>query len=165
MTRNSAANVRIRSTAESVCTLTSWRKVQMVNLKRSSDPSTGLGADNRMYYEPSAQRRIRFYWTRLEEISVVRVPLLPESSEWSTGIVFGGRGKRGDPSCRGGGTDACSLFGARDFKETSLLYCPSRCYHVVVYGECPGIGDNGNGRMLAVRENVIRRNLERNLDF
>ena len=76
---------------------------QIVKLKRRSDPSTGLGADNRMYYEPSAQRRIRFYWTRLKESSVVRVPLLPESSEWSTGIVFGVRGKRGDPSCRGGG--------------------------------------------------------------
>ena len=124
---------------------------QIVKLKRRSDPSTGLGADNRMYYEPSAQRRIQFYWTRnWREISVVRVPLLPEWSEWSTGIVFGGRGKRGDPSCRGGGTDACSLFGARDSKETSLLYCPSRYYHVVAYGECPGTGDNGNGRMLAV---------------
>ena len=133
------------------CVIGSWRENQIVKLKRRSDPSTGLGADNRMYYEPSAQRRIQFYWTRnWREISVVRVPLLPEWSEWSTGIVFGGRGKRGDPSCRGGGTDACSLFGARDSKETSLLYCPSRYYHVVAYGECPGTGDNGNGRMLAV---------------
>ena len=123
---------------------------QIVNLKRRSDPSTGLGADNRMYYEPSAQRRIRFYWTRMEEISVVWVPLLPESSEWSTGIVFGGRGKRGDPSCRGGGADACSLFGARDFKEASLLYLPSRSHCIVVYSGCPSAGDNGNGRMLAV---------------
>ena len=123
---------------------------QIVKLKRRSDPSTGLGADNRMYYEPSAQRRIRFYWTRLEEISVVRVPLLPESSEGSTGIVFGGRGKRGDPSCRGGGADACSLFGARDFKEASLLYLPSRSHCIVVYSGCPSAGDNGNGRMLAV---------------
>ena len=150
MTRNPAANVRTRSTVGSVCTLTSWREVQIVNLKRSSDPSTGLGADNRMYYEPSAQRRIQFYWTRLEEISVGRVPLLPESSEWSTGIVFGGRGKRGDPSCRGGGTDACSLFGARDSKEASLLYLPSRGHCIVVYIGCPSAGDNGNGRGLAV---------------
>ena len=150
MTRNPAANVQTRSTAGSVCNWTSWRENQIVKLKRRSDPSTGLGADNRMYYEPSAQRQIQFYWTRIGGISVVRVPLLPESSEWSTGIVFGGRGKRGDPSCRGGGTDACSLFGARDSKEISLLCLPSRCHHIVAYGECPGTGDNGNGRMLAV---------------
>ena len=49
------------------CGIGSWRENQIVKLKRGSAPSTGLGADNRMYYEPSAQRQIRFYWTRLEE--------------------------------------------------------------------------------------------------
>ena len=39
---------------------------QIVKLKRRSDPSTGLGADNRMYYEPSAQRRIQFYFGQVE---------------------------------------------------------------------------------------------------
>ena len=62
MTRNPAANVQARSTAGSVCNWTSWRENQIVKLKRRSDPSTGLGADNRMYYEPSAQRRIQFYY-------------------------------------------------------------------------------------------------------
>ena len=95
---------------------------QIVKLKRRSDPSTGLGADNRMYYEPSAQRQIQFYWTRMEEISVVRVPLLPESSEWSTGIVFGGRGKRGDPSCGDGDIAACSSLD-QGSPESKSLFC------------------------------------------
>ena len=142
--------MQTRSAAGSVWNWLCWRETQIVKLKRGSDPSTGLGEDNRMYYGPSAQRQIRFYWTRIGGISVVWVPLLPESSEWSTGIVFGGRGKRGDPSCRGGGADACSLFGARDFKEASLLYLPSRSHCIVVYSGCPSAGDNGNGRMLAV---------------
>ena len=135
------------------CVIGSWRENQIVKLKRRSDPSTGLGADNRMYYEPSAQRRIQFYWTRnWREISVCSgsTIILPESTELQTGIMFGGCGKRGDPSCRGGGADARSLFGARDSKEISLLCLPSRCHHIVAYGECPGTGDNGNGRMLAV---------------
>ena len=150
MTRNPAANVQTRSTAGSVCNWTSWRENQIVKLKRRSDPSTGLGADNRMYYEPSAQRRIQFYWTRLEEISVVWVPLLPESSAWSMGIVFGGCGKRSDPSCRGGDIEACSPFGAWDSKEIPLLYQPFRTHVVVVlYGELDA-GDNGNGRELTV---------------
>ena len=108
------------------CGIGSWRENQIVKLKRGSDPSTGLGADNRMYYEPSAQRQIRFYWTRIGGISVVWVPLLSEYSEGSTGIVFGGRGKRGDPSCRGGDIEACSPFGAWESKETPLLYQPDR---------------------------------------
>ena len=88
----------------------------------------------------------------MEKISVCSAELQTtnESSAWSTGIVSGGCGKRGDPSCRGEGAVACSLFGARDSKEASLLYHPSRCHRIVVYGECPGAGDNGNRRMLAV---------------
>ena len=104
------------------CGIGSWRETQIVKLKRGSDPSTGLGEDNRLYHGPSAQRQIRFYWTRIGGISVVWVPLLPESSEWSTGIVFGGRGKRGDPSCRGGGTDACSSLD-QGSPESKSLFC------------------------------------------
>ena len=56
---------------------------QIVKLKRRSDPGTGLGADNRMYYEPSAQRRIQFYWTLIGGMSVGSslTITLPESSE------------------------------------------------------------------------------------
>ena len=43
------------------CVIGSWRENQIVKLKRLSDPSTGLGADNRIYYEPSEQRQIQFY--------------------------------------------------------------------------------------------------------
>ena len=43
---------------------------QIVKLKRRSDPSTGLGADNRMYYEPSAQRRIQFYFVGLSGVCI-----------------------------------------------------------------------------------------------
>ena len=36
---------------------------QIVILIGVCDPSFGLGANNRKYYEPSAPRRIQFYWT------------------------------------------------------------------------------------------------------
>ena len=113
---------------------------QSIKLDRRSGPNWGQ-PNNRELNEPSAPRRIQFYWTRLRGISVCSSLItLPESTELLTGIVFGGCGKRGDPSCRGGGTDACSLFGARDSKEISLLCLPSRYHHVVAYGECPGTG-------------------------
>ena len=150
--RYPAANVQTCSTAGSEWDWLRCCETQLVKLSRSSDPSLGLGVDNRKYNEPSAPRRIPFYWTRLRGISVCTslTVILPESTELLTGIMFGGCGKRGDPSCRGGGADARSLFGARDSKEVSLLCLPSRCHHIVAYGECPGIGDNGKGRMLAV---------------
>ena len=104
------------------CGIGSWRETQIVKLKRGSDPSTGLGADNRMYYEPSAQRRIRFYWTRIGGISVVRVPLLPESSEWPTGIVFEDRGKRDILNCGDGDIAACSSLD-QGSPESKSLFC------------------------------------------
>ena len=70
MTRNPAANVQTRSTAGLVCNWLPWRENQLVKLIRRSDPSSGLGADNRKYYEPSAPRRIQFYWTRIGGIFV-----------------------------------------------------------------------------------------------
>ena len=62
MTRNPAANVQIRSTAGSVCNWTPWRENQLVNLVSVCDPSLGLGANNRKYHEPSAPRKITFYY-------------------------------------------------------------------------------------------------------
>ena len=129
---------------------------QISKLSRASGLDEGQ-PNNRELNEPSrravrALRQSHLNWTRLEKISVCSAELQTtnESSAWSTGIVSGGCGKRGNPSCRGEGAVACSLFGARDSKEASLLYHPSRCHRIVVYGECPGAGDNGNRRMLAV---------------
>ena len=153
MTRNPAANVQIRSTAGSVCNWTPWRENQLVNLGSVCDSSLGLGANNRKYYEPSAPRRIPFYWTQIGGIIFVVSSLaitLSESTELLRGVVFGGCGKRSDPSCRGGDIEACSPFGAWDSKETPLLYQPFETRVIVVlYGELD-TGDNGNGRELTV---------------
>ena len=120
---------------------------KITELSRASGPGEGQ-QNNRKLNEPCARRQIRINWTRLEKIPVCSVELQTtnELSAWSTGVVSGGCGKRGNPSCRGEGAVACSLFGARDSKEASLLYHPSRCHRIVVYGECPGAGDNGNRR-------------------
>ena len=49
------------------------------------------------------------------------------------------------------GHSSMFLFGPGESRvKVSLLCHPSRCHHIVAYGECPGTGDNGNGRMLAV---------------
>ena len=68
MIRNPAANVQTSSTAGSVCDWLRCCELQLVKLIRDSDPSLGLWANSRMYYEPSAPRRIPFYWTRLENL-------------------------------------------------------------------------------------------------
>jgi len=60
-TRNPAAMCKPAQLPDR-CGIGSWRENQIVKLKRGSDPSTGLGEDNRMYYGPSAQRQIRFYF-------------------------------------------------------------------------------------------------------
>ena len=92
-TRNPAANVQIRSTAGSVCNWTSWRENQLINLGSVCDPSLGLGASNRKYHEPSAPRKITFYWTRLEKerFLLVRVSLLSFQSQLncSGGLCLG----------------------------------------------------------------------------
>ena len=62
--RYPAANVQTCSTAGSEWDWLRCCETQLVKLNRRSDPSTGLGADNRMYYEPSAQRQIQFYCLR-----------------------------------------------------------------------------------------------------
>ena len=61
MIRNPAANAQTSSTAGLVCNWLPCRELQLVKLIRNSDPSLGLGANSRMYYEPSAPRRIPFY--------------------------------------------------------------------------------------------------------
>ena len=154
MTRNPAANVQIRSTAGSVCNWTSWRENQLINLGSVCDPSLGLGANNRKYHEPSAPRKITFYWTQIGEgmifVGSSLAITLSESTELLRGIVFGGCGKRSDPSCRGGDIEACSPFGAWDSKKTPLLYQPFKTHVIVVlYGELD-TGDKGNGRELTV---------------
>ena len=75
-----------------------------------------------MYYGPSAQRQIRLYWTRIGGISVVRVPLLPESSEWPTGIVFEDLGKRDILNCGDGDIAACSSLD-QGSPESKSLFC------------------------------------------
>ena len=128
------------------------RESQISKLSRASGPDEGQ-PDNRKLIEPSAMRQIQINRTQIGGIISVcsaELQATNESSAWLTGILSGGCGKRGNPSCRGGGAVACPLFGARDSKEASLLYHPSRCHRIVVYGECPGAGDNGNRRMLAV---------------
>ena len=91
MTRNPAANVQTRSTAGSVCNWTSCRENQLVKLVSVCDPSLGLGANNRKYYEPSAPRRIPFYWTQIGGISVSSslAITLPESTELLRGLCLG----------------------------------------------------------------------------
>ena len=64
-TRNPAANVQTRSPAGSVCNWIRCCETQLVKLIRKSDLSLGLRANSRMYYEPSAPRRIPFYGTRI----------------------------------------------------------------------------------------------------
>ena len=57
-----------------------------------------------------ALRQSQFNWTQIGEIISVcsaELQLYMELSAWSTGIVSGGCGKRGNPSCRGGGAVAC----------------------------------------------------------
>ena len=154
MIRNPAANVQTRSTAGLVCNWLPYRELQLVKLIRDSDPSLGLGANSRMYYEPSAPRRIPFYWTRIggfiSALCLSLIFILKESAEWLMGIVFGGCGKRSDFSCRGGDIEACPPFGAWESKETPLLYQPLRTHVVVVLHGEPDAGDNGNERELAV---------------
>ena len=91
---------------------------QINKLNRASGPSAASHRsagqpDNRKLNEPSAMRQIRFNWTRLEEIFVcsAELQLYMELSAWSTGIVSGGCGKRGNPSCRGGGAAVCPSLG------------------------------------------------------
>ena len=87
---------------------------QISKLSRASGLDEGQ-PNNRELNEPSrravrALRQSQFNWTQIGEIISVcsaELQLYMELSAWSTGIVSGGCGKRGNPSCRGGGAVAC----------------------------------------------------------
>jgi len=87
---------------------------QISKLSRASGLAEGQ-PNNRELNEPSrravrALRQSQFNWTQIGEIISVcsaELQLYMELSAWSTGIVSGGCGKRGNPSCRGGGAVAC----------------------------------------------------------
>ena len=85
---------------------------QIIELSRASGPGEGQ-QNNRKLNEPCARRQIRINWTRLEKSPVCSAELQTtnESSAWSTGIVSGGCGKRGNPSCRGEGAVVCPSLG------------------------------------------------------
>ena len=71
-----------------------------------------------------------------------------ESSACLTGIVFEDRGKRDILNCGDGGIAACSSLGKEISKKS--LFCTDLRESIKECGVCPSIGDNGNGRRLAV---------------
>ena len=150
MIRNSARNARNRAhVAESVCS--SKRGESQINkLNRASGPSSGQ-PDNRKLNEPCARRRIRFFWTRLEKVSVcsAELQLYMELSAWLTGIGFEDRGKRDILNCGDGDIAACSSLDQGSL-ESKSLFCTNLRETITGRDVCPGIGDNGNGRRLAV---------------
>ena len=64
-TRNLAANVQ---PAGSVCNWIRCCETQLVKLIRRNDLSLGLRANSRMYNDPSAPRRIPFYYDALVKL-------------------------------------------------------------------------------------------------
>jgi len=123
---------------------------QISKLNRASGPSSGQ-PDNRMLNEPCARRQIRFFWTRWEEkVSVYSAELqIQELSAWTTGIGFEDRGKRDILNCGDGDIAACSSLDQGSPESKSLFYTNLR-ETITGRDVCPSIGDNGNGRMLAV---------------
>ena len=153
--RNSARNARNRvHVAESVCS-SERDESQLEKLNRSSGPNAGR-LNNRKLHEPPlsalALRQTQNNWTTIGKIvSVSLVTLrIHKLVEYLTGIVFGDRGKRAIPSCRGDeGKVACPPFEAQVFEEVPPPHHPSRGHHLD-YGGCPSAGGNGNRRMFAV---------------
>ena len=147
--RNSARNARNRAhVAESVCS--SERGESQINkLNRASGPSSGQ-PDNRKLNEPCARRRIRFFWTRLDDpVCSAELQLYMELSAWLTGIGFEDRGKRDILNCGDGDIAACSSLDQGSL-ESKSLFCTNLRETITGRDVCPGIGDNGNGRRLAV---------------
>ena len=66
--RNPAANAQTSAPAGSVWDWLRCCETQLVKLIRRSDPNWGQ-LDNRKYYEPSAPRRIQFYYHDLTLIA------------------------------------------------------------------------------------------------
>ena len=77
-----------------------------------------------MLIEPSAMRQIQIDWTQIGELISVCLATLRvyKLVAYSTGIVFGDRGKHGIPSCRGGDKVACPPFEAQVFEEAPPPY-------------------------------------------
>ena len=122
---------------------------QVNKLNRSSGPSSGQ-PNNSTLNEPCARRQIRFSWTQLEKASVCSAELqIQELSAWLTGIGFEDRGKRDILNCGDGDIAACPSLDQGSPESKSLFYTYLR---EIIPGcdVCPSIGDNGNGRMLAV---------------
>ena len=125
-------------------------KSQVNKLSRTSGSSSGQ-PDNRMLIEPSAMRQSQINWTQIgEKASVCSAELeIQELSAWTTGIGFEGRGKHGILNCGDGDIAACPSLDQGSPESKSLFYT----YLREIIPGCdgfPGIGDNGNGRMLAV---------------
>jgi len=125
-------------------------KSQVNKLSRTSGSSSGQ-PDDSMTNEPCARRRIQFFWTQIgEKASVCSAELeIQELSAWTTGIGFEGRGKHGILNCGDGDIAACPSLDQGSPESKSLFYTYLR---EIIPGcdACPGIGDNGNGRRLAV---------------
>ena len=127
-------------------------KSQVNKLSRTSGSSSGQ-PDNRMLIEPSAMRQIQIKWTQIgEKASVCSAELeIQELSAWTTGIGFGDRGKHDILNCGDGDIAACSSLdqwiGSPESKSLFYTYLRETIPGCDV---CPGIGDNGNGRRLAV---------------
>ena len=123
---------------------------QIIELSRASGPGEGQ-QNNRKLNEPCARRQIRFFWTRLGNVSVcsAELQLYMELSAWLTGIGFEDRGKRDILNCGDGDIAACSSLDQGSL-ESKSLFCTDLREIITGRDVCPGTGDNGNGRRLAV---------------
>ena len=141
--------VRLRLHRGGLACNSSLGESQINKLNRASGPSSGQ-PDNRKLNEPCARRRIRFFWTRLRD-PVCSAELQPymELSAWLTGIGFEDRGKRDILNCGDGDIAACSSLDQGSL-ESKSLFCTNLRETITGRDVCPGIGDNGNGRRLAV---------------
>ena len=107
MIRNSARNPRITVDAAESVWSSDWSENQLNKLDRSSGPNEGR-LNNRKLDEPPrsalALCQAKNNWTQIGKlISVCLASLrIHKSVAYSTGIVFGDRGKHGISSCRGG---------------------------------------------------------------
>jgi len=156
MIRNSAHIARnCGHVAESVCN-SERGKSQVNKLNRSSGTSSGQ-PNNRKLHEPShsalALRHTQVNWTQIgiDNFCSSAELRIQELSAWTTGIGFEGRGKHGILNCGDGDIAACPSLDQwiGSLESKSLFYT----YLREIIPGCdgfPGIGDNGNGRMLAV---------------
>ena len=129
---------------------------QIIELSRASGLAENQ-PNNRELNEPSrravrALRQSQFNWTQIGEIISVcsaELQLYMELSAWLTGIGFEDRGKRDILNCGDGDIAACSSLDQGSL-ESKSLFCTNLRETITGRDVCPGIGDNGNGRRLAV---------------